>query len=140
MQLQQGRASRLGLQWYPLFYVLLSYLLNTISCACMQEIFSSRVDTYIRTQKRHKVTIDEGWYSKEEMTTELKWNKRLVKYIYIYVIETRVRGDMLKCFAGSVVRNRIEGAIKKCREDPENLIRLGILGRIYFYIETLSGF
>lgn len=49
----------------------------------MQEIFSSRVDTYIRTQKRHKVTIDEGWYSKEEMTTELKWNKRLVKYIYI---------------------------------------------------------
>ena len=55
-------------------------------------------------------------------------------YIYVCVIETRVRGDMLKCFAGSVVRNRIEGAIKKCREDPENLIRLGILGRIYLYI------
>ena len=52
----------------------------------MQEIFSSRVDTYIRTQKRHKVTIDEGWYSKDEMTTELKWNKRLVnQYIYIYI-------------------------------------------------------
>ena len=81
---RQGKSAGLSVVSIVIRFLLASFL-HAISCACMQEIFSSRVDTYIRTQKRHKVTIDEGWYSKDEMTTELKWNKRLVnQYIYIY--------------------------------------------------------
>lgn len=51
--------------------------------------FSCRVGTYVQTKKKHKVVIDEGWFTEGELSTELKWSK-----------------------------TRIEGALKKCRADP----------------------
>ena len=42
-----------------------------------QAEFCCQVETYIQTKKKHKVVIDEGWFTEGELSTELKWSKTL---------------------------------------------------------------
>ena len=64
----------------------------------------------MRETERTKNKVLAGYYSKSDMKTELKWNQNL-----------REKYSMTDCCQ---LRKKIDGAIKLCQQDPDNLVRL----------------
>lgn len=43
----------------------------------LEETFLTQLEVVIKKEKVIELTIDEGWYTQEEMTSELGWSKKL---------------------------------------------------------------
>ena len=41
----------------------------------MQDAFLNKLEIIVRKESSIEISVDEGWYSEGEMTTELKWSK-----------------------------------------------------------------
>ena len=100
-----------------------------------QELFIKRCEkttTEIDTQK-NKISV--GWYSKEDMKSVLKWNVTLkLDYLWSFVGFKLVHNmffhpDIFPILAlFPIPRKKIEGAVKVCEQDADNLTRWDFLG------------
>ena len=82
-----------------------------------QDKFVDVMTTIRSTKEEKKNKIAEGWYSKEDMRTELKWHPHLGKNSHAQ----STPHDPYEIKTGP--RKKIEGAIRSCQADPDNLVR-----------------
>ena len=76
----------------------------------------------IETQReKNKITV--GWYSRTDMKTELKWNAKLAINISLSSVSNRLLPDALG------LRKKIEGAVKVCMKDADNLVMRELYGQ-----------
>ena len=81
-----------------------------------------------------KLVVEEGWYSREEMITDLKWSETLaLPYVrwLVPVNKAHVRSSY------EYLRSRVEGAIALCKKNPDELVRLNQYDSVEeFWVKT----
>ena len=69
----------------------------------VKEAFVKRMEIAYTTRNRRKMTVTEGWYSKEDMAKELKWNPMLVFVLATFFSKLHLPKNVIQdqvCVAG----------------------------------------
>ena len=89
----------------------------------VQDAFIRKMEVISTKRDRTKLRIQEGWYSKEDMSKELKWNPLLDCAVIMLTFLYPVYSEPHATLSNHSLRKKIAGAVQCCLADADNLVR-----------------
>ena len=94
-----------------------------------QDAFLNKLEIIVRKESSIEISVDEGWYSEGEMTSELKWSKLhsqpcvVNSDMLLTIREPCLRYEKRLLLPSKALRSRVAGAVELCKKTPETHCR-----------------